>query len=182
MGYTLQMGGGSYRIAGGDSLSSKIRQTPLEISDKCSIFVEQEGEFVVVTVNSITQEVVANIDQVYVYLSHTDGSLKERSWFGPSQYASLHTWGNCSPLMQKLSLKRNKYYFNIKDIPCSNQLKRVQLKYQQDGHTAFISVSACLATFYPRHFVLKGQEIDCGRAVDVNVKHLGEWSYKDITI
>lgn len=84
--------------------------------------------------------------------------------------------------MQKLSLKRNKYYFNIKDIPCSNQLKRVQLKYQQDGHTAFISVSACLATFYPRHFVLKGQEIDCGRAVDVNVKHLGEWSYKDITI
>lgn len=92
MGYTLQMGGGgSYRIAGGDSLSSKIRQTPLEISDKCSIFVEEEGEFVVVTINSITQEVVANIDQVYVSLSHADGSLKTRYWFEPGSFVSRHT-------------------------------------------------------------------------------------------
>lgn len=61
MGYTLATGGGSFRIAGGNSLSSKIRQTPLEISEKCSIFAYEEGDFIIAEIQGVTQELYDGI-------------------------------------------------------------------------------------------------------------------------
>lgn len=168
MGYTLATGGGSFRIANG-ALSSKIRQSPLEISNECSIFAYEEGDFVVAEIKSVTQSLYDTIKlggNIVITLKVYNNLKKQRGY--RTAYSSpenaFHQWGFVSVSTQRVSLFRNKYYFPKKaficdrdtilsldgdyNFPTSNKLKRL-LEHNLEYHDkAYYKIRIELQNFF----------------------------------